>query len=270
MQEDNPKNECSENPLKNDPENASKTNPQISQKDMFIKELFSKHADVILESVETAGEESEMDSKPRRVALYCRVSTDDQTIENQLQELRVVAERHNWIIDEKHVYKDEAISGSKGRDKRPGFEALHIGIHRKEFDLVAAWSVDRLGRSLSDLLAFLGDMESKGVDLYLHQQSLDTSTPSGKAMFQMMGVFSQFERAMIQERVKAGLKRAKSQGKVLGRPKVSQEIEQAIIAAKATGKGIRKIAAEVGTSPATVIRILDQAGVEREIRKRGA
>ena len=91
-----------------------------------------------------------------------------------------------------------------------------------------AWSVDRLGRSLQDLVGFLSELHALSIDLFLHQQGLDTRTPSGKAMFQMMGVFAEFERAMIQERVRAGLARAKAEGKRLGRPKVDPEIEDAI------------------------------------------
>src|SRR4051794_32185243 len=153
---------------------------------------------------------------PKRVALYLRVSTGGQTIENQRRELQAVAERHGWTIAA--VFKDEGVSGTKGRDKRPGFDQLCRGIARKDFDQVAAWSVDRLGRSLQDLVGFLGELHAKAVDLYLHQQGIDTSTPAGKAMFQMLGVFAEFERAIIVERVKAGLSRARSQGKRLGRP----------------------------------------------------
>ena len=91
--------------------------------------------------------------------------------------------------------------------------------------MVMAWSVDRLGRSLQDLVAFLCELHALGVDLFLHQQGLDTTTPAGKAMFQMMGVFAEFERAMIQERVRAGLRRAKAEGKQLGRPKIAAEVE---------------------------------------------
>ncbi len=120
------------------------------------------------------------------------------------------------------VFEDEGISGAKGRDVRPGFDALMKAVARREIDMVAAWSVDRLGRSLMDLLAFLRDLHAKGVDLFLHQQGLDTTTPSGRAMFQMLGVFAEFERAMIRERVMAGLARARSEGKQLGRRPVEQ------------------------------------------------
>ena len=116
------------------------------------------------------------------------------------------------------IFRDEGISGAKGRDKRPGLDALLKGVARREFDLVAAWSVCRLGRSLPDLIGLLGELRSRDIDLYLHQQALDTSTPSGRALFGMLGVFSEFERAMIRDRVMAGLDRARSSGKRLGRP----------------------------------------------------
>ncbi|MGE0119905.1 MAG: recombinase family protein [Dongiaceae bacterium] len=196
-----------------------------------------------------------MPKQSKRVALYVRVSTDGQTVENQKRELQQVAERHNW--DVVHVFADAGISGAKGRDCRPALDALCKGISRREFDLVAAWSVDRLGRSLQDLVGLLGELKAKGVDLYLHQQGLDTSTPSGKAMFQMLGVFAEFERAMIQDRVKAGLARARAQGKRLGRPRIGEPTEEAVRAARATGKGIHRIARDLGIGVGTVQRIIN-------------
>lgn len=193
----------------------------------------------------------------KRVALYVRVSTDDQTVDNQILELEAMAERQGWIISQ--VYKDQGISGSKGREGRPGFDALSKAVIRKEIDLVAVWSVDRLGRSLQSLVDFLQMLHEKGVGLYLHQQGLDTTTSAGKAMFQMMGVFAEFERAMIKERVRAGLQRAQAQGKVLGRPKVTSDIEEAICKARDTGKGMIKIAKELGVGVSTVQRVLREA-----------
>src|ERR1700730_15579505 len=140
--------------------------------------------------------------KPKNVAVYARVSTDGQSTENQLRELRAAIKRHGWTIVAEYV--DRGISGAKGRKARPRFDALLHAVTRKEFDMVAAWSVDRLRRSVEDLVGFLGDLQSKKVDLYLHQQALDTSTPSGKAMFGMVGVFAESERTIIQARVKAG------------------------------------------------------------------
>jgi hypothetical protein len=110
------------------------------------------------------------------------------------------------------VISDNSVSGAKGRKDRPGLDALLKGVARREFDMVAAWSVDRLGRSVQDLIEVLGDLHAKGLDLYLHHQGLDTSTPSGRAMYQMMGVFAEFERAIIRERVLSGLARAKAEG----------------------------------------------------------
>ena len=127
---------------------------------------------------------------------------------------------------------------------------------RRQFDVVMAWSVDRLGRSLQDLVAFLGDLHAQGVDLYLHIQGIDTTTPGGKALFQMMGVFAEFERAMIQERVCAGLAKARAKGKRLGRPKVSASVESAIQAARAAGKGQLAIARELRVGVGTVRRVL--------------
>jgi DNA invertase Pin-like site-specific DNA recombinase len=190
----------------------------------------------------------------RRAAIYARVSTDGQTTENQLRELRAVAERSGWEIV--HEYIEHGVSGAKGRDKRPEFDALCKAAVRREFDVVLAWSVDRLGRSLQHLVSFLGEVHAKGVDLYLHQQGIDTTTPAGKAMFQMCGVFAEFERAMIQERVKAGLERARANGKVLGRPRVSAAVERAIKKARRKGTGIRKIAREVGVGVSVVQRVV--------------
>lgn len=195
--------------------------------------------------------------KGKRVALYLRVSTDGQSVENQRLELEAAAERQGWQVVQ--VFKDHGISGAKGRDKRPGLDAMLKGVARREFDMVAAWAVDRLGRSLQDLLSTLGELHAKGVDLYLHQQGLDTSTPAGKAMFQMLGVFAEFERAMIRERVNAGLRRAVAQGKTLGRPKVAPQTERAIRKALAAGDGILKVAAALGVGSSTVQRVKREA-----------
>jgi DNA invertase Pin-like site-specific DNA recombinase len=153
----------------------------------------------------------------KRAVLYLRVSTVDQTTANQERELREVAARAGWEIVK--VYKDHGISGAKGRDKRPAYNAMLRDAFRRQFDVVMAWSVDRLGRSLQELVTFLGELHALHVDLHLHQQGIDTTTPAGMALFQMMGVFAEFERSMIQERVRAGLARARSEGKRLGRPR---------------------------------------------------
>jgi DNA invertase Pin-like site-specific DNA recombinase len=192
----------------------------------------------------------------KRAVLYLRVSTIEQTTANQERELREVASRMGCEIVE--VYKDHGISGAKGRDKRPAFDALCRDAAQRKFDMVMAWSVDRLGRSLQDLVGFLSELHAMRIDLFLYQQGLDTTTPASKAMFQMMGVFAEFERSMIQERVRAGLARAKSEGKELGRPPIATELEKRIREAlnkPGRTEGVRKIAERFGVSPGTVQRI---------------
>lgn len=191
----------------------------------------------------------------KRVALYARVSTDGQSVENQLRELEAVAKKEGWQVVQRFV--DKGISGAKGRESRPAFDALCKGIVRREFDVVAAWSVDRLGRSLQDLVAFLNELHSKRTNLYLHKQGIDTTTPAGKLLFQMLGVFAEFERSMIVERVRAGLKRAKDEGKRLGRPRVSETVEAKVLALRRKGNGMRKIARELGIGNCTVQRIVN-------------
>jgi DNA invertase Pin-like site-specific DNA recombinase len=193
-------------------------------------------------------------TKNHTVAIYTRVSTDHQTTENQERELRAIADRMGWTVVE--VYKDQGVSGAKGRNGRPAFDALCKDAARRRFDMIMAWSVDRLGRSLQDLVVFLSELHALGIDLFLHQQGVDTTTPAGKALFQMMGVFAGFERAMIRERVKSGLERARAQGKVLGRPTIDSEKEAAILADLRSSKaGIIKLAGLHGVGVGTVQRI---------------
>ncbi|MCP5381353.1 MAG: recombinase family protein [Kordiimonadaceae bacterium] len=194
----------------------------------------------------------------QRVAIYTRVSTTDQTTENQYLELKSIADRQGWeMVDH---YQDFGVSGAKGRDQRAEFNRLWKDATQRKIDIIMTWSVDRLGRSLQNLVSFLGDVNALGLNLYIHQQGMDTTTPSGRAMFQMCGVFAEFERSMIQERVKAGLARAKAKGITLGRPKVSKKTEVAILALRSENKGIRKIAAELKVGVSTVTRIINEQG----------
>lgn len=192
-----------------------------------------------------------------RAAIYLRVSTDGQTTDNQRLALEEVARNAGWNVVE--VYTDHGISGATGRAKRPAFDRLCRDATRRRFDVVMAWSVDRLGRSLQDLVTFLGDLHATGVDLFLHQQGVDTTTPAGKAMFQMMAVFAEFERAMIQERVRAGLARARASGKRLGRPPVAAGTREDVLDAKKRGLSLRRIAEETGISVGAVHSILKGA-----------
>jgi len=189
----------------------------------------------------------------KRVALYLRVSTDTQTVENQRRELDAVAERLGWNIVA--VLADEGISGAKGRDKRPGYDTLMKMVARREIDLIACWSVDRLGRSLQHLVSFLGEINAKGVDLYLHTQGLDTSTPAGRAMFSMLSVFSEFERAILRERIMAGLARSKAQGKRSGRPPLDPDKAEKIRRSLLKGTSINATARKLRVGVATVHRI---------------
>lgn len=198
----------------------------------------------------------------KRAALYLRVSTDSQTTENQRRALEEIAERHGWIIAAEHVFEDAGVSGAKSRDQRPAFDALLKAVARREIEVVMSWSVDRLGRSLPDLIGFLSDIQVKCVDLYLHQQAIDTSTPTGKMLFQMLSVFAEFERSILRSRVMAGLSRARINGVKLGRRPavVPVEVKQ-IQRSLDKGLSIRAIAKKHSTSPATVMRVKQQTHV---------
>jgi DNA invertase Pin-like site-specific DNA recombinase len=193
----------------------------------------------------------------KRVGIYLRVSTDGQTTENQRRELEAVAARSGWEIV--GFYDDAGISGAKGRDKRPGLDRLLKDATARNVNMIAAWSVDRLGRSLQNLVGFLGELQAVGCNLYLHKQALDTTTPSGRAMFQMCGVFAEFEREMIRERVNAGLARAREKGAVLGRRTVKPEVEARIRALRANGMGILKIGRTLRVGTSVVQRVCLQS-----------
>ena len=186
----------------------------------------------------------------KRVALYARVSTGGQTVENQLRELQQVGSRIGWEVVDRYI--DQGISGAKGRAERPELDRMMRAVIRGELDVVAAWSVDRLGRSLQELVSLLNELRERRVDLYLHQQGLDTGTPSGRAMYQMLGVFAEFERAIIIERIKAGMTRARAQGKRLSRPLTPDAAIERIRELRARGMSLRRIAEEVGVSKSTV------------------
>ena len=199
-----------------------------------------------------------MTKQAKRVALYARVSTENQTTDNQLIELRAVAERMGWVVVEEFI--DHAISGGKGRDQRPAFDKLLKGATRRDFDMVAAWSVDRLGRSLQHLVEFLSEIHASEVDLYLHQQGINTGTPAGKALFQMCGVFAEFEKSMIKERVISGIARSRvsgtKSGKPHGRPSNLENPEPLVRKLRDEGKSMLKIAKELRIGTSTVQRIL--------------
>lgn len=195
----------------------------------------------------------------KRAALYLRVSKHEQTIENQRIELERVAAAKGWKIVS--VFKDEGISGSFGRGVRSQYDAMLKKGVQAQHDVVMAWDVSRLSRSLADLVTTLDELHACGIDLYLHQQAIDTTTPAGKAMFQMCGVFAEFERGILSERVKAGLNRAREEGKVLGRPIKFANIKN-ILKGRNDGQTIRQIAIEQNLSVGKVHQIIrkEQAG----------
>ena len=190
-----------------------------------------------------------------RCVIYTRVSTNGQTIDNQLNVLREIAKLKGYEIVKE--YADEGISGAKGREDRKGFDELIKDATRKKFDLILCWSVDRLGRNLSHLVSFLNEIQSVGCDLYIHQSGLDTSTPMGKMMFQLTGIFSEFERSMISERVRAGQKRSRKKN---GRPtNLNDGLVHSIKYMREQGLGIRKIATELQVGVGTIYKVLEAA-----------
>jgi DNA invertase Pin-like site-specific DNA recombinase len=192
--------------------------------------------------------------KGKRVGLYLRVSTGSQTVENQRLELARVAEQRGWTIVE--LYSDNGISGSKGREQRPAFDRLARDAAQGKLDIVAAWSIDRIGRSLGHLVEFMDELRGQGVGLYLHQQQVDTSTAAGRAFLQMAGVFAEFERGVIIERINAGLARARAKGKRLGRPtSVTADVEKRIRELLGQGMGKLKIARTLKVGVSTVQRV---------------
>ena len=191
----------------------------------------------------------------KKVAIYTRVSTLDQTIDNQLIELRDHCSRMGWEVVKE--YADEGLSGTLSRDKRPALNSLIKDAYRKRFDSVVCWDISRIGRSMKELILFLSDMKDRGIGICSVRQGFDTSTSMGEIMFQFVGILSSWEREMIRERTLAGLERAKSEGKTLGRRKVTNDTMTAkIIELRNDKKSIRQIASEVGVSTATVHRQL--------------
>lgn len=188
-----------------------------------------------------------------RVALYLRVSTTDQHAANQERDLRAMADRAGWEVVA--IYKDEGISGSKGRDRRPALDALLKAATRREFDMVASWAVDRLARSVMHLATIINDLRSVGIDLFLMKQGVDTSTASGRMVANVFASIAEWEREMIIDRVKSGMARAKSQGKRLGKPAVPDAKVEAIKAELGRGTGILKTARLCSVGTYTVQRI---------------
>jgi len=187
-----------------------------------------------------------------RAALYARVSTlTGQNPEMQLAELREYASRRGWTIAEEYV--DRGISGAK--ESRPALNKLMADAHRRKFDSVVVWKLDRFARSLKQLVNALAELEALGLAFVSLRDNLDLSTPSGRLMFQIIGAMGEFERALIQERVRAGLRHARAQGKRLGRPGVRVEAHR-IQELRAQGASLRAISRQLGVGLGTVHRAL--------------
>jgi DNA invertase Pin-like site-specific DNA recombinase len=195
-----------------------------------------------------------------RVAVYARVSTASQTVDNQTQELERLAALRGWTIVA--TFRDAGISGAKGRDGRPALDALLKAATRREFDLIAVWSIDRLGRSLQHLVTTVNDLHAQGVQLYFHQQAIDTTTPSGKLMFGVFSSFAEFERDLIRERIKLGVERARKEGKKLGRPSsVTDSTRAAIVELYKKGMSPKKISQTLRCGVGTAFHTLKQRGL---------
>lgn len=194
-----------------------------------------------------------------RIAIYLRVSTSEQKTDSQRRALQeAISHRENWELVK--IYEDAGVSGSRAPREREAMKQLLQDATRRRFDMVAAWSVDRLGRSLQDLVSLLGEWQALGIGLYLHQQALDTSTPTGMAMFQMVGVFAEFERQMIRARVQAGVDKAKENGQALGgarNVKISPDERVEICERRFDdGASVIELADDYGVSRQTIYRII--------------
>lgn len=194
----------------------------------------------------------------RRAVIYARVSTNHQNASNQLLELRQSADRFGWRVIAELV--DDGISGAKGRDQRPALDRLFQMIQRKEIDVVMAWSIDRLGRSIQHLVSFMTEVQSAGVDLYIHQQAINTATPAGRMVFGIFSSLAEFERDLIRERINAGLARAKAEGKKLGRPSnVNASVITSVRLLRENGHSIHNIARQLHIGVGTTQKILTAA-----------
>ena len=191
----------------------------------------------------------------RKIAIYARVSTDKQSTENQLLELRDLCNKLGYTIVQE--YTDNGISGAKSRDGRPALDLLLKDATRRKFDMVMCWSIDRLGRSLQNLVEILNELQALKIDLYFQQQGMDTSTPSGRMIFSVFGAIGEFERNLIRERVIAGQQRAKANGVKLGRPtKMNDGMRSAVKILREKGMGIKQISRELQIGVGTVYSVM--------------
>ena len=191
----------------------------------------------------------------KKVAIYARVSTSSQDSSNQLLELRIIAKRMGYEVVSEFI--DNGISGSKGREGRPALDLMMKSATQRKFDMVMCWSIDRLGRSLQNLVEILNELQSMSIDLFFLQQGMDTSTPSGRMIFSVFGAIGEFERNLIRERVIAGQKRAVANGVKMGRPsKMNDGMRSAIKLLREKGMGIKQIAKQLQVGIGTVYSVI--------------
>lgn len=201
-------------------------------------------------------------TKGTRAALYLRVSTDDQTTDNQRRDLEGLATLRGWSIVE--TYEDAGISGAKGREQRPGLSALLADAKKRRFDIALFWSVDRLGRSTMEVTRNMGELDACGVAQFYFKESMDTSTAHGRAMLEMAAVFATLERAMIRERVVSGIARVRATGRTksgrpIGRPTVDPKVAAKVVAMRKAGKSVREVAKATGLSVGAVMKYSAQS-----------
>ena len=185
-----------------------------------------------------------------KAALYARVSTLDQEPENQLAELRRYVDARGWTAQE---FIDKGISGAKQR--RPALDALIKDAKRRRFDVVVCWRLDRLGRNLRHLILLIDELHALGVAFISLHEGIDATTPAGRLQLHVLGAIAEFERARIAERVRAGLARARKQGRRLGRPQ--RPVPESVLA-PVRGLSVREAARQLGVSPATAHRWMSQ------------
>jgi len=198
-------------------------------------------------------------SATKKAVIYARVSTSHQNVDNQLIELRQTAARFGWQVVSELV--DDGISDAKGRRDRPGFDRLFQMVQRRECDVVMAWDVSRIGRSIQDLVGFMNEVQSAGCDLYVHAQAINTATSSGRMIFSIFSALGVYERELIRDRIMLGLARAKLEGKRSGRPSIwnTPQVMNSVKLLREKQMPIHQIAKSLKIGVGTVSKILAAA-----------
>lgn len=195
----------------------------------------------------------------KRAAIYCRVSTTDQTCDNQLHDLREYVRARGWTDVTEFV--DTGVSGAK--ERRPALDRLMVAVRARKVDVVVVAAFDRFGRSVRHLVTALEVFRHLGVKFISLRESIDTGSPLGQAVFTIIAAIAQLERSLITERVKAGLRRAKAEGKRLGRPRLRVD-ERAVARVAAEGLSVREAAKLLGVSPSSYVRLARRRRLQNE------